>query len=681
MRIFISYARIQRNKVEELESILTRAGHDAWFDREIDAGEKWWKVICESIESCEVFVFALSPESANSDACRAEFQYALDLNKPILPVQLSKAELPIGELQERQFVDARNLKSSETILEMNRALNRLGDRIRAGEFPAPSPLPPKPAFPFPPDPLVDMRQKVEQIRQLPEEEIVRLIYNIQLISRSSGKTSQEARDLLRKIAENSSLPYGVVELARATLASIPTPASLSNIWPQLVMLALVVVIGVGALLLFRSVPSANSTTNTPDEGTSAAVVVTESPIESNARPEATSEPTEESSPTDTDTPTKTPSPTRTPTTTTTPTRTSSPTRTPSPTLTPTSTLTRTLSARDRLLLTQTAQAMTPSPVPRDPSSLETYPPITMENVEQVGEILTLPPAHTSTIRALAFSPDGSLLASASSDFTARVWDVESQRAIQRIAESQDWVTDVVFSPDGETLALVTQDGFARIWGGFLPHLNRIQRYIIERETPIWAVAFSSDSNILALGLNNGTVELWDIPTQTTLLTIDAHESAVRSLAISPDDTRIVTGGADGTIRLWDLQTGEKLRDLSGHQAQVNALEFSADGNIIFTGSADGAVRALDANSTDRINTFAGAEVWDISFDDQSGIVAIASDDGRVYLWDYVNDVELAALEGHTGPVRSVAFSPDGHLIASGGEEGDNTIRIWGVVGS
>jgi len=66
MKIFISYARVNQARVEELESLLTRAGHDAWFDQEISGGEDWWQRIVESIKACDVFVFALSPASTSS---------------------------------------------------------------------------------------------------------------------------------------------------------------------------------------------------------------------------------------------------------------------------------------------------------------------------------------------------------------------------------------------------------------------------------------------------------------------------------------------------------------------------------------------------------------------------------------------------------------------------------------
>jgi TIR domain len=221
MRLFISYARANRAKVEELQQVLEKAGHEAWFDEDITAGEDWWNMILNSIERCEVFVFALSPQSTNSDACRAEFQYAIDLNRPIFPVMLAESELPVGKLRETQYVDAtRGLTKNEVILDLSRSLLRLQERITKGEYQAPNPLPPRPAFPFTPDPLTQVREKVKNLQVLSRQEIIEMVYDIKQVARANAKLTQESREILQQIVADPHVPQGVVAEAQEVLTGI-----------------------------------------------------------------------------------------------------------------------------------------------------------------------------------------------------------------------------------------------------------------------------------------------------------------------------------------------------------------------------------------------------------------------------------------------------------------------------
>lgn len=90
MRFFISYARVNREQVDQLVEILDRSGHDVWIDKEIAGGDDWWQLILDEIEQADVFVFVLSARSSSSMYCQTELRYALDLKKPILPVMIER---------------------------------------------------------------------------------------------------------------------------------------------------------------------------------------------------------------------------------------------------------------------------------------------------------------------------------------------------------------------------------------------------------------------------------------------------------------------------------------------------------------------------------------------------------------------------------------------------------------
>ncbi len=264
MKIFISYARAQRPKIEALQALLDRGGYEAWFDRDISGGEDWWRSIVRSIQSCDVYIFALTPDSTSSAACRAEYAYATELNKPILPVLLADAELPVGKLRATQYVDLRSFKDADAILDLNRALVRLSERIAANEFPPPVPYPRDPDFPFPPDPLETIRTQIEKITTLPETDVLQIVYQLQQISRQSATTSVEARKLLEAIANDRRVPFGVVELARSALTQIPRKRQRSFRWRPLRLLALTVgLVVIAAVILIFAFPSVDPPPPTP----------------------------------------------------------------------------------------------------------------------------------------------------------------------------------------------------------------------------------------------------------------------------------------------------------------------------------------------------------------------------------------------------------------------------------
>lgn len=148
MQLFISYARVDRQSVDHLYETLEKAGHIVWIDKEISGGDHWWQVILEAIEACDVFVFALSPQSSASIYCQAELRYAMTLNKPILPVMIDRASLPFEELRRTHYINATTgLDDSNVILQLTRNLFRLHERIDAGEFPRPNPMPARPDVP------------------------------------------------------------------------------------------------------------------------------------------------------------------------------------------------------------------------------------------------------------------------------------------------------------------------------------------------------------------------------------------------------------------------------------------------------------------------------------------------------------------------------------------------------
>ncbi len=143
MKIFVSYARQDAATIREIRDALTRLGHEVWMDRELRGGQQWWDVILERIRSCDVFMFALSPDSAKSKACPSEIAYAVDTDRPLMPVMVRAADVRVfpKAISDIQFVDY-TAGDVNSVVDLISALGRLRSSVEL-----PTPLPPPPPAP------------------------------------------------------------------------------------------------------------------------------------------------------------------------------------------------------------------------------------------------------------------------------------------------------------------------------------------------------------------------------------------------------------------------------------------------------------------------------------------------------------------------------------------------------
>lgn len=320
--------------------------------------------------------------------------------------------------------------------------------------------------------------------------------------------------------------------------------------------------------------------------------------------------------------------------------------------------------------------------------------------QQQGSLLpAAPTADTGSVMAIAFSPDGRLLATGDDDGTVRLWATATSAPVRTMhvrgaPSGGSGVGGVAFSPDGKTLATADDNSAVKLWDTGSGKLLRTMRppAAVANAT---GTAFSPDGRLLAVSYTNGQVWLWDAATWQPARVIDANYKpgyfgggyGVNAVSFSPDGKLLATADDNGATRLWLAATGRPVHTLKAAIPAVDGVggvAFSPDGRLLAAGDGNGALQVWNLAAGRAAITLGhsavgtGGAVYRVAFSPHGRYIAAASLDGEIRMWNLgTGRLVLNRAAGGSAAPGEVAFSPDGRRLAA--TDGDGTVQLLSTV--
>jgi WD40 repeat protein/serine/threonine protein kinase len=327
-----------------------------------------------------------------------------------------------------------------------------------------------------------------------------------------------------------------------------------------------------------------------------------------------------------------------------------------------------------------------------------------------------PMTHAQAAETVFFSPDGRHLLSASSDATAKIWDVATGKAIATM-QHQDQVISARYDSKGTRIVTASADGSARIWNGtngtaltpalrhegkvnwaeFSPNGESIVTASADKTACIWDAVggamkrklglhdgqvvmarFHPQTNQVVTGTDTGWVYIWNLDSGEPILRIEPHHFRVHSVAFSPDGGRLAASYDDGAVRLWSAGTHEPIGQGQTHRERVPHVQFSPDSQLLLSASHDGFIRGWDAGAgtpSGLVLSHEGSALFADFSVDGTRIVTVSMDNS-VRVWDTRTGLPVCQPLRDREAFHYASFSPDGRQLVTASPDG--VIQVWDI---
>uniref|UniRef100_A0AAR2KKR7 Notchless protein homolog 1 n=1 Tax=Pygocentrus nattereri TaxID=42514 RepID=A0AAR2KKR7_PYGNA len=348
-----------------------------------------------------------------------------------------------------------------------------------------------------------------------------------------------------------------------------------------------------------------------------------------------------------------------------------------------------------------------------------YQPQAVFRVRAVARCTSSLQGHTEAVISVAFSPTGKYLASGSGDTTVRFWDLTTETPHHTARGHTNWVLSIAWSPDGKKLASGCKNSQVncsiRIWDTVL---GRCDKILTGHTQSVTCVKWGGDG-LLYTSSQDRTIKVWRAKDGVQCRTLQGHAHWVNTLALSTDYVlrtgafepatatinpqdltgsleeikeralkrynkvrgegaeRLVSGSDDFTLFLWNPAEEKKpVARLTGHQALVNEVLFSPDTRLVASASFDKSIKIWDGKTGKYLTSLRGhvGAVYQVAWSADSRLLVSGSSDSTLKVWDVKTSKLNVDLPGHADEVFAVDWSPDGQRVASGGK--DKCLRIW-----